>query len=149
MIVRLHDDGGLFQGMAMRRWIWLAAAMALTGCVSADGSAPAGGSAAAFTGGQCFRARDVINYNVEAPHAVFVRTSRGYVFGLISENCFSENTLTVSLAQSQVADLWLCAGDETEVRAAKWRGAAFPCKARVTSAIVDADVSGFRGRAPG
>lgn len=131
----------------MRRWISLALAVALTGCVSADGAAPTGDRGAPFAHGQCFRAADVTNYNVEAPHAVFVLTRRGYVFGLVSENCFSDNAATVSLAQSRRADLWLCAGDQAEVQVSKWRGRAFPCMARVTNAIVDADLSGFRARA--
>ncbi|MBU2272244.1 MAG: hypothetical protein KKG14_06240 [Alphaproteobacteria bacterium] len=126
----------------MRRWILPALAAVLTGCVSADGGATTGDRAAAFANGQCFRASDVTNYNVEAPHAVFVRTNRGYVFGLVSDNCFDDNTSAVSLAQSRRANLWICAGDEAEVNVGT-----FPCMARVTTAIVDEDVSGFRGRA--
>lgn len=125
----------------MRRWI-LALAAVLSGCVSADAGAPTGGQAAAFANGQCFRASDVTNYNVEAPHAVFVRTNRGYVFGLVSDDCFADNASGVSLAHSRRANLWLCAGDEAEVNVG-----AFPCIARVTNAIVDEEVSGFRGRA--
>lgn len=131
----------------MRRWISLAVAVALTGCVSADGGAPTSERAAAFAHGQCFRAADVTNYNIEAPHAVFVLTRRGHVFGLVAEDCFPSNAATVSLAQSRRADLWLCAGDVAEVQVSKWRARAVPCLARVTHAIVDADLSGFRARA--
>lgn len=131
----------------MRRWISLAVATTLTGCVSADAGGPSRDRAPAFAHDQCFRAADVTNYNIEAPHALFVLTRRGYVFGLISEDCFRDNAATIALAQSRRADLWLCAGDQAEVQVGKWRGRVFPCMAHVTSAIVDADLSGFRARA--
>ena len=130
----------------MKRWISLAAAAALTGCVTADGGAAPGGQAAAFAQGQCFRAADVTNYNIEAPHAAFVLTRRGYVFGLISEDCFPNDAATISVARSRRADLWLCAGDRAEVHVSEWRGAGTTCLAHVTDPVVDADLSGFRAR---
>lgn len=130
----------------MKRWISLAAATVLTGCVSADGGAPQGPQAGVQTRGQCFRAADVTNYNARAPHAVFVLTRRGQVFGLVAENCFPNNAATISLAQSRRADPWLCPGDQVEVAVTEWRGRGFPCLARVTDPIVDAGVSGFRAR---
>ncbi|MBU1385068.1 MAG: hypothetical protein KKE52_03090 [Alphaproteobacteria bacterium] len=131
----------------MRKWISLAVAAALTGCVTADGGATQSPRAAAIAQGQCFRTADVTNYNVEAPHAVFVLTRQGSVFGLVAEDCFPRNANTVSLARSRRGELWMCPGDQTEVSVSEWRGQGFPCLARVTNPIVDADVSGFRSRA--
>lgn len=130
----------------MTRWVSLAMAAALTGCMTADGGETQNHRAAAFAQGQCFRAGDVTNYNVKAPHAGFVLTRRGYVFGLISENCFRNDAETISLARSRRADLWLCAGDEVEVQVSEWRGRGFSCLARVTDPIADSDLSGFRAR---
>jgi hypothetical protein len=130
----------------MKRWVSLAVAAALTGCVTADGGAPRSDRAEAYAAGKCFRASDVTNYNVEAPHAVFVLTRRGRVFGLVAENCFPRNATTISLAQSRRADLWLCSGDRAEVSVGEWRGRASPCLAQVTDPVVDADMSGFRAR---
>lgn len=139
----------------MRRWIPLVVATVLTSCATADsGAAPdPGPRAAAYAEGKCFRAQDVTNYNVEAPHAVFVLTRQGSVFGLIAEDCFRRNPNTVSLAQSRRGNPWLCPGDQIEVTVSEWagRGADLqgrnsPCLARITDPILDADVSGFRAR---
>lgn len=130
----------------MRKWISLAVATALTGCVSADGAAPQDPRTGAQARGQCFRSADVTNYNPRPPHAVFVLTRRGHVFGLVAENCFPENAATISLAQSRRGDPWLCPGDQVEVAISAWRGQGFPCLARITAPIADADISGFRAR---
>lgn len=130
----------------MKRWISLAAAAALAGCVTADGDATPDPRATAYAEGKCFRASDVTNYNVKAPHAVFVLTRRGAVFGLVAENCFPANSATISLPQSRRGDPWLCAGDQAEVNVSEWRGRGAPCLARVTDPIFDADLSGFRSR---
>lgn len=81
-----------------------------------------------------------------APHAIFVLTRRGQIFGLVAEDCFPNNAATISLAQSRRGDLWLCPGDQAEVRVSEWRGRGCPRPARVTDPIVDAEVSGFRAR---
>lgn len=129
------------------RWISLVVAAALSGCVSADGGALRGERAAMFAQGQCFRASDVTNYNIEPPHAAFVLTRRGYVYGLISENCYRDDEGTISLARSRRADLWLCAGDATAVFYSEWRKQDTQCLAKITAPIRDPDLSGFRARA--
>ncbi len=133
----------------MKRWISLAVATALTGCVSADGGAPQGPRETAQAEGRCFRASDVTNYNAKAPHAVFVLTRRGQVFGLVAENCFPDSAAAISLAQSRRGNPLLCPGDQVEVAVSAWRGQGFPCLARVTDPITDAEVSGFRARGGG
>lgn len=130
----------------MKRWISLVVGTVLTGCVSADGGAPQDPQAGARMREQCFRASDVTNYSPRAPHAVFVLTRRGQVFGLVAENCFPTNAATISLAQSRRGDPWLCPADQVEVTAGAWRGQGFTCLAHITDPIVDADVSGFRAR---
>lgn len=130
----------------MKRWVSLAVATALTGCVSADGGAPQGARQTAQAEGRCFRASDVTNYNARPPHAVFVLTRRGQVFGLVAENCFPANADTISLAQSRRGNPLLCPGDQVEVAVSGWHTQGFPCLARVTDPVVDAEVSGFRAR---
>lgn len=137
----------------MRRLISLVVATVLTSCATPDGAAAPDPRAAAYAEGRCFRAQDVTNYNVEAPHAVFVLTRRGSVFGLIAQDCFRKGSATVSLAQSRRGNPLLCPGDQIEVTVSEWAGRGAdqqvresPCLARITDPIQDADVSGFRAR---
>jgi len=131
----------------MKRWVSLAAAATMTGCVSADGPVKQGRIGTDFVSGQCFRASDVSNYNVEAPHAVFVLTRRGYVYGLVAENCFRDDGVNVTLPRSHYADLWLCSGDTAELQVSSWRRRGHICRAQITAPIDDPDISGFKARA--
>lgn len=130
----------------MKRWMSLVLGTVLSGCVSADGGAPQDPQAGPQGRAQCFRAADVTNYSPRPPHAVFVLTRRGQVFGLVAENCFPENAATISLAQSRRGNPWLCPGDQVEVAVSGWHTQGFPCLARITEPIVDPEISGFRAR---
>ena len=96
--------------------------------------------------GNCFRAADVTNYNIKDPDAAFVLTSRGFVYGLISQDCFRNNGDGLTIARPPRNDVWMCAGDQVEVKVSAWGSISHLCRAYVTQPLYDPAISGFRSR---
>ena len=125
----------------------LALAPALVGCGAEPTTLAGGPLPALMQDGNCFRARDVTNYNVKDENAAFVLTSRGYVYGLIGEECFKNNgdSITV-LGSPRNTNALVCAGQRAEIAVGRWGSANYHCMAHVTQPIYDPEISGFRSR---
>lgn len=133
----------------MRRSIaLLLAAAGLAACAPAAGSAPDSALATSRSGpGQCFDPARIVNYARGESGVIYVRAQNGDVFGISGAGCPDIGAgISISITPTIGIGSRLCVGDDAHVVTPAAGFGPARCRARVQSALTEAEIEALPSR---